>query len=88
MEAHQDTKVHAFQSSVAGIIPPRRFTFPFHYTPHPLCVKAAEEVQAYLRQQTAWAEELQRGKMFGVLVVETVSGELGYLAAFSGNLLG
>lgn len=26
--------------------------------------------------------------MFGVLVVETVSGELGYLAAFSGNLLG
>ena len=88
MEAHQDTKVHAFQSSVAGIALPRRFTFPFHYTPHPLCVKAAEEVQAYLRQQTAWAEELQRGKMFGVLVVETVSGELGYLAAFSGNLLG
>ena len=88
MEAHQHTKVHAFQSSVAGITPPRRFTFPFHYTPHPLCVKAAEEVQAYLRQQTAWTEELQRGKMFGVLVVETQTGELGYLAAFSGNLLG
>ena len=26
--------------------------------------------------------------MFGVLVVETQTGELGYLAAFSGNLLG
>ena len=71
-----------------GVIPPRRFTFPFHYTPHPLCVKAAEEVQEYLRQQTAWTEELQRGKMFGVLVVEDEQGVLGYLAAFSGNLAG
>lgn len=88
MERHRDTKVHRFQSSVEGIFPPRRFTFPFHYTPHPLCVKAAEEVQEYLRQQTAWAEELQQGKMFGVLVVEDEQGELGYLAAFSGNLAG
>ena len=88
MERHGDTKVHRFQSSVEGVIPPRRFTFPFHYTPHPLCVKAAEEVQEYLRQQTAWTEELQRGKMFGVLVVEDEQGALGYLAAFSGNLAG
>lgn len=71
-----------------GIALPERFTFPFHYTPHPLCVKAAEEVQAYLRSQTVWAEELQRGKMFGVLVVEDELGALGYLAAFSGNLMG
>ena len=51
-------------------------------------MKAAEEVQTYLQHQTAWAEELQRGKMFGVLVVENEQGELGYLAAFSGNLAG
>ena len=83
-----DAKIHYFQSSVEGITPPERFTFPFHYSPHPLCVKAAEEVQAYLHHQTAWAEELRHGKMFGVLVVEDEQGQLGYLAAFSGNLAG
>lgn len=67
---------------------PEQFTYPFHYTPHPLCVKAAEEVQAYLQSRTDWHDELQQGKMFGVLVVRTPEGEIGYLAAFSGNLAG
>jgi tRNA pseudouridine32 synthase/23S rRNA pseudouridine746 synthase len=53
-----------------------------------LCVKAAEEVQQYLQTRTDWHEELQQGKMFGVLVVKTPTGEVGYLAAFSGNLAG
>ena len=67
---------------------PRLFTYPFHYTPHPLCLRAAAEVQQYLASQSAWAEELQRGKMFGVLVVKSPEGEVGFLAAFSGNLCG
>ena len=67
---------------------PRLFTYPFHYTPHPLCLRAATEVQQYLASQSAWAEELQRGKMFGVLVVKSPEGEVGFLAAFSGNLCG
>lgn len=67
---------------------PRLFTYPFHYTPHPLCLHAAAEVQQYLASQSAWAEELQRGKMFGVLVVKSPDGEVGFLAAFSGNLCG
>lgn len=67
---------------------PRLFTYPFHYTPHPLCLRAAAEVQQYLASQRAWAEELQRGKMFGVLVVKSPEGEVGFLAAFSGNLCG
>ena len=67
---------------------PELFTYPFCYTPHPLCVHAAGEVQAYLLQQEAWQEELARGKMFGVLVVQTPKGEVGYLAAFSGILAG
>lgn len=79
---------HRFATSIADIPLPERFTYPFCYTPHPLCLRAAEEVQAYLRRQTAWEEELSRGKMFGVLIVQTESGETGYLAAFSGILAG
>ena len=63
------------------IIPPERFTYPFCYEPHPLCLLAAEEVK----------HEIERihpseGKMFGVLVVAEPS--LCYLAAYSGLLEG
>ena len=35
---------HSFQTSIAGIELPRLFTYPFHYTPHPLCVMAAYSI--------------------------------------------
>lgn len=79
---------HSFQTSIAGIELPRLFTYPFHYTPHPLCVMATGEVQAYINKQIRWKEELDKGKMFGVLIVRTSNGQTGYLAAFSGNLCG
>ena len=81
------TFLHTF-SNFEQISLPERFTYPFHYTPHPLCVQAAEEVQAYLHGRTDWHDELQQGKMFGVLIVRTPEGKIGYLAAFSGNLAG
>lgn len=80
--------LHYFSKSIAHIALPGQFTYPFHYTPHPLCVMAAEEVQEYIAMQSRWAEELQQGKMFGVLVVQDADGGIGYLAAFSGNLAG
>ena len=83
-----ESKFHTFAQPIQSIPLPERFTYPFHYTPHPLCVIAAEETQAYLKERTEWREELQAGKMFGVLVVRTPAGEVGYLAAFSGNLAG
>ena len=83
-----ESKFHTFAQPIQSIPLPERFTYPFHYTPHPLCVIAAEETQAYLKERTEWQEELQAGKMFGVLVVRTPAGEVGYLAAFSGNLAG
>lgn len=79
---------HRFTVSIADIPLPEKFTYPFCYTPHPLCIQAAQEVQAYLTQQEEWKEELAQGKMFGVLVVQTGQGEVGYLAAFSGILAG
>ena len=62
---------------------PERFTFPFCYEPHPLCLLAAAEVQQVLESMT-----LSEGKMYGVLVVEATDGALGFLAAYSGLLEG
>ena len=80
--------IHPYQTDIRSLALPELFTYPFHYTPHPLCVQAAQEVQAYLQSRTDWHDELQQGKMFGILVVQTPEGEIGYLAAFSGNLAG
>lgn len=84
-----------FKPEVSEITLPEKFTFPFYYEPHPLSEIAAQELQAYLEQQTdfdhnfglkANQKGLVIGKMFGVLVCQTQAGELGYLWAFSGKL--
>lgn len=67
---------------------PHLFTYPFHYTPHPLIQRAAAELRTYLLSCSSWQAELQGGKMFGVLLVRNAAGELGFLAAFSGLLGG
>ncbi|MBO5686733.1 MAG: RNA pseudouridine synthase [Alistipes sp.] len=79
---------HRFSSDISAIALPQQFTWPFHYTPHPLCRVAADEVKAYLRSRGEWQDEIAAGKMFGVLVVQGCTGEIGFLAAFSGNLAG
>ncbi len=61
---------------------------PFYYHPHPLCVKAADELKTYVRSKTEWAEEVGKGKMFGVLIVRKPDGTTDSLAAFSGILAG
>ncbi|BAO77696.1 RluA family pseudouridine synthase [Winogradskyella sp. PG-2] len=74
---------------------PKQFTYPFYYEPHSLCVKASEEVKAYLKAQTDFEHNfgldeakvgLKIGKMFGVMIVETTDDQLGYIAGFSGKL--
>ena len=87
--------IHFFKKPVSHLALPEKFTYPFHYTPHPLCVLAAEEVKEYIASRKEWQEELAFGKMFGVLIVQTDNGitnneenQIGYLAAFSGNLDG
>lgn len=80
--------IHFFKKPIADIKLPDKFTYPFHYTPHPLCIMAAEEVQTYLATQPQWQDELKQGKMFGVLIVQTPEKKTGYLAAFSGILAG
>lgn len=65
---------------------PSRFTYPFCYTPHPLCLAAAVAVQRYVDNCGVLAAEPGGGKMFGVLVVTDEAGQLGFLAAYSGLL--
>ena len=57
--------------------PPRQFTYPFCYEPHPLCIAAAKEVQRYIEESGVWAEEKGPGKMFGVLCVRVRVSEKG-----------
>lgn len=83
-----NAKVHFFPFPIDSIALPTQFTYPFHYTPHTLTELAAKEVQIYLQSRKDWTEELQEGKMFGVLIVRTPEKRIGYLAAFSGNLAG
>lgn len=73
---------------------PSKFTFPFNYTPNPLVLQAAAELQEYLSQYNEDDYDFRletlgdRGKMFGVLVVQTAQQEVGYLTAYSGTLNG
>ena len=80
---------HPFEKSVAANVElPRQFTCPFCYEPHQLALMAVEQVQQYVASRADWADELDAGKMLGVLVARDGQGQLGFLAAFSGNLAG
>ena len=77
----------------SGIDIPERMNNPLDYQPHPLCIAACKELQNSLSQREDWRAEIDKGKMFGVLIVENTqpaSGapEIGYLAAYSGQIGG
>lgn len=84
----EDLKLHRFEAEIGGIEVPERLNNPFEYAPHPLAMLAAEQMKRYVAGHSEWAGELARGKMLGVLVVSEASGELGFLAAYSGILVG
>lgn len=81
-------KFHLLGPEAATMALPERFTCPYCYEPHPLALMAVEQVQQYVSSRTDWADELGAGKMLGVLVAQDAQGQLGFLAAFSGNLAG
>ncbi|WP_158961195.1 RluA family pseudouridine synthase [Myroides fluvii] len=92
--SNTDAAFRRFQSDISLINKPQKFTFPFYYEPHPLSIVACEELQRELESNAIFLPlfdashplGLPSGKMFGVLLVENRSGELGYLRGFSGKL--
>ncbi len=97
MNNQVDANFMVFRQDISSIELPSTFTFPFDYTPHPLTISAANQLQHYLETQQDWVHNFGThpendssimGKMFGVLVVRNEEGELGYLQAYSGILAG
>ena len=81
------------QALLSGIDIPERMNNPLDYQPHPLCIAVCKELQTYLAEREDWKEEIDKGKMFGVLIVENAQpepgvSEIGYLAAYSGQIGG
>lgn len=75
------------------ILPPKLFTYPFCYEPHPLCLQAKEKVVEYIEEHQEIHQDAQTGKMFGILVVSpedtpVTPDNLFFLAAYSGLLAG
>ena len=79
---------HRFKKDISSVSLPTSFNNPFHYSPHTLCVWAADELRLLLQSDPRLAADAATGKMMGVLVVRNVAGEVGYLAGFSGLLCG
>ncbi len=88
-------KLISFSTDTSTIEVPKKFDYPYNYSPHTLAQIAARELQEYLTNQTDFSHNFgiknpedatSLGKMFGVLVVQDENGTLGYLAAFSGKL--
>lgn len=89
------TKIISFSSDISNIELPKKFDYPYNYSPHTLAQIATKELQEYLVNQTDFSHNYgiknpedtkALGKMFGVLVVQQQDGNLGYVAAFSGKL--
>ncbi len=76
---------------------------PFYYEPHPLCVDAAHSILRLIAEHSEWQDEVDSGKMFGVLIIDTSTINssiafrlppfkggrgVGLFFAYSGQLLG
>lgn len=84
-----------FTSNVSTLIPDK-LNDPFESNIPEICKIAANDLQEYLQtNQHKWKHNFGfnpeksgaiKGKMFGVLVVENLNKEIGYLCTFSGKL--
>lgn len=76
--------IQSFDEETSHLTLPSKFTYPFYYQAHPLALAASEQLQKYLVHYHPVDSE-QQGRMYGVLVIKTQQGKLGFLSALSGN---
>lgn len=90
-------KVISFSEPIDFELIPDEFPSPFLEEPNGLAQIAARQLVSFLEYDEYWQsvplyQDLRMhrriGKMFGVLVVKDEEGSIGFLAAFSGKLLG
>lgn len=90
-------KIISFSQPIDNQLKPKKFIDPFGTKVHTLAKKASHQLIDFLNNEEYWNDvplfsDLKAfkriGKMFGVLVVEDEQGKIGFLAAFSGKLLG
>ena len=71
---------------------PKRFNCPFYYEVDDLCQYASEILIKYIESRKEWKDEINNGKMFGVLIVQNKNdkedNKLYFMAAYSGLLDG
>jgi tRNA pseudouridine32 synthase/23S rRNA pseudouridine746 synthase len=80
-----------FRTNISGIEIPAKLNNPFGGPLPELSRIAAQEFQQFIVSESqTWQEDFlaQKGKMFGVLVVQTSDQEYGYLGTVSGKLPG
>ncbi|NOQ70493.1 MAG: pseudouridylate synthase [Crocinitomix sp.] len=87
----------SFKTTIAGVELPFQLNNPFGKEIPEIAQIAVKELQQYIAaNEECWSHDFGfgtsvkqavKGKMFGVLVVENVKGEMGYLATFSGKLM-
>lgn len=86
-----------FPTTISNPQIPEMLNDPFEGIPSELTQLAANEVKSYLSTTSDFEHNFgldsnnplkPHGKMFGVLVVQNGEGDLGYLMAYSGKLLG
>ena len=80
-----------FNENIDNLALPDQFTFPFYYKPHPLAIAAAKQLQLQLNKLDKAildTDDIDAGKMFGVLVVQDESQQLGFISAYSGQIAG
>ena len=80
-----------FNENIDNLALPDQFTFPFYYKPHPLAIAAAKQLQLQLNKLDKAildTDDIDAGKMFGVLIVQDESQQLGFISAYSGQIAG
>jgi tRNA pseudouridine32 synthase/23S rRNA pseudouridine746 synthase len=93
---HIDECFHVLEEHIDDAQLPKSINFPFYYEPHQIAVSAAIILQDELINNSKkfnhdFGLDLSNsfhpiGKMFGVLVVQKKTGEIGFLKGFSGKL--
>ena len=93
---HSESCFTPFKQNIESIQLPKELNNPYSLITSKICKVAVKELQEFIiENEKYWLHNfgtddikdgIQKGKMFGVLVVKNTNNELGYLSTFSGKI--